>query len=300
MSSPIKPNLDKPNPDKSGSVKPDVIKLALFGTPIQSSLSPFIHRRFAQQAGLNIDYQLIDTGPELFPAQLETFRLAGGVGCNITLPLKRHAWQLSGAASQQVIEAQSANTLMQQPDGGWMAETTDGVGLLTDLKKNQGLSLQGQRILLMGAGGAAAGVLGSLLDEGPRAVVVVNRNMERASALLTQFQHATRCTVVGWDRLAQLPAFNLIINATSLGHQGVAPALSGSLFAPDALCYDMNYFKAGLPLKHLCEKLGQRYCGGLGMLVEQAAKSFHLWTGFEPETRDVIQECLAMMPGDEV
>ncbi len=282
----------------SGPDNSNPIKLALFGTPIQSSLSPFIHGRFAQQAGLSIDYQLIETGPELFPEQLEAFRLAGGVGCNITLPLKRHAWQLSARASAQVIEAQSANTLIQQSDGSWKADTTDGVGLLTDLKENQGLALQGKRILLMGAGGAAAGVLGSLLDEEPRVVVIVNRNIERARTMLAHFHQSSSCEVVGWDQLAQLPAYNLIINATSLGHQGKVPALSGAMFAPGALCYDLNYFKAGRPLQHLCETLGKPYCGGLGMLVEQAAKSFYLWTGFEPHTRPVIEECLAMTPGD--
>lgn len=286
-------------PDKSGPGKSGLVKLALFGTPIRASLSSFIHGRFAQQAGLEVDYQLIETGPEHFAEKLEAFRLAGGVGCNITLPLKRHAWQLSAQASPQVIEAQSANTLIQQPDGSWLAETTDGIGLLTDLQDNQGLSLHGQRILLMGAGGAAAGVLGSLLDAEPAEIVVVNRNIERANTMLEQFHRSSNCTVVGWGQLAQLPAFNLVLNATSLGHMGEAPALPASLFAPEALCYDMNYFKAGLPLKRLCEKLGKPYRGGLGMLVEQAAKSFYWWTGFEPQTRHVIEECLAKMPADE-
>jgi len=288
----------------------DLIKLALFGTPIQTSLSPFIHGRFAQQAGLNIDYRLIDTDREHFPEQLEAFRTTGGAGCNITMPLKRHAWQVSAQASPQVIEAQSANTLIQQAGGGWMAYTTDGIGLLTDLKENLGQSLGGQRILLLGAGGAAAGILGSLLDENPHEIVVVNRNIERANAMLKHFHNSSCCRVVGWDQLPRLsaldlptfdlPSFNLIINATSLGHEGEPPALTGSLFAPGALCYDLNYFKAALPLKRLCEQLGERYSDGLGMLVGQAARSFHLWTGFEPKIRSVIQECVAMrLPGQD-
>lgn len=288
----------------------DSIKLALFGTPIQTSLSPFIHGRFARQAGLDIDYRLIDTKPEHFPERLEAFRSAGGAGCNITMPLKRLAWQLSAQASKHVIEAQAANTLIQQAAGGWMAYTTDGIGLLTDLKENHGLSLNGQRILLLGAGGAAAGILGNLLDENPHAIVVVNRNIERARAMLRQFRNSSSCAVVGWDQLTHLPAFdlpssnlpsfNLIINATSQGHGGEPPALTASLFAPRALCYDLNYFKAALPLKRLCEQLGERYSDGLGMLVEQAARSFYLWTGFEPETRSVIKECVALkLPGQD-
>lgn len=274
----------------------DSLKLALFGTPIQTSLSPFIHTRFAQQAGLDIDYRLIDTGPEQFPQQLEAFRLGGGVGCNITLPLKRHAWQLSAAASAHVLEAQAANTLVLQSTDDWMAHTTDGAGLLTDLKTNHGLMIEGQRVLILGAGGAVAGIMSNLLDETPSAIVVANRNIERARNLIKQFKKASLCTAVSWENAAQLPAFKLIINATSLGHQGQAPPLSRSMFAEGAVCYDLNYFKASQPLKLYCEKEAISYIDGLGMLVEQAAKSFYLWTGFQPQTGPVINDCLNKMP----
>lgn len=274
----------------------DPLKLALFGTPVQSSLSPFIHTEFAQQAGLEIDYRLIDTGAEHFAQQLEAFRLGGGVGCNITLPLKRQAWELSADASVHVLQAQAANTLVLRPSDDWMAHTTDGAGLLTDLKANHGLRIAGQRILILGAGGAAAGIMGNLLDEKPQAIVVVNRNLERAGKLIEQFKNASLCTAVSWEKAAHLPAFNLVINATSLGHQGQAPSLSRSMFARGAVCYDLNYFKASQPLKRYCETEAISYIDGLGMLVEQAARSFQLWIGFKPRTGPVINECLKKMP----
>lgn len=274
----------------------DPFKLALFGTPIQTSLSPFIHTQFAQQAGLEIDYRLIDTGAEQFPQQLEAFRLGGGVGCNITLPLKHQAWQLSAVASAHVLEAQAANTLVLQPSDDWMAYTTDGAGLLTDLKANHGLKIKGQRVLILGAGGAVAGIMSNLLDENPQAIVVANRNLERATTLIKQFKNASLCSAVSWESAAQQPAFNLIINATSLGHQGQTPTLSRSMFAEAAVCYDLNYFKASQPLKLYCEKAAIAYIDGLGMLVEQAAESFHLWTGFQPQTGPVIKDCLSKMP----
>lgn len=274
----------------------DPLKLALFGTPIRTSLSPFIHAQFAQQAGLDIDYRLIDTGPEQFPQQLEAFRLGGGVGCNITLPLKRQAWQLAAAASEHVREAQAANTLVLRPSADWMAHTSDGAGLMADLKVNHGLKIAGQRVLILGAGGAAAGIMSNLLDENPQTIVVVNRNLERARELIKRFKNAELCSVVSWENVAQLPAFKLIINATSLGHQGQHPKLSRSMFAKDAVCYDLNYFKASEPLKQFCEKESVAYIDGLGMLVEQAAKSFQLWTGFQPDTEPVIKACLKKSP----
>jgi shikimate dehydrogenase len=268
-----------------------LIRLALFGQPVKSSLSPGIHRMFADQFDLEIDYQLIETGVEGFPAALENFRLAGGSGCNITLPLKQDAWRLSAAATQEASQAQAANTLVYQPSSGWFAHTTDGAGLVADLSVNHGIGLTGQRILILGAGGAAAGVLGSLLAENPRHIVLVNRNLDRARTLAAQFESSARITVSSWADLSAQGAFNLVINATSLGHHGEAPELLPLLFAPGAVCYDLNYYKASFPLKELCLEMGQPYIDGLGMLVEQAAASFYIWTGKRPDSRIVIKTC---------
>ena len=269
----------------------ELIRLALFGQPVKSSLSPVIHNRFADQFGLKVDYQLVETGAAGFPAALENFRLAGGTGCNVTLPLKQDAWRLAAQASAEVSLAQAANTLVYQKASGWFAHTTDGAGLLADLYENHGIELFDQRVLILGAGGATAGILGRLLAEKPKQIVLVNRNLERARRLAERFGSATSLTVTGWVDLPRQGTFNLVINATSLGHQGEAPALQAPSFAPGGLCYDLNYFKASLPLKNLCEKMNQPYIDGLGMLVEQAAQSFCIWTGKQPETATVIKAC---------
>jgi shikimate dehydrogenase len=269
----------------------ELIRLALFGQPVKTSLSPAIHKLFAEQFDLQISYQLIETGAETFPGELEKFRLSGGVGCNVTLPLKRDAWRLASVASDEVRLAEAANTLSYQASTGWIANTTDGVGLITDLTVNQGLDLKGMRVLVLGAGGATASVLGSLLAQNPVHITLVNRNLERANALVKRFGSNQNLSVISWDELASYSGFDLVINSTSLGHQGKAPALFSALFAPGAACYDLNYYKASLPLKQLCSNIGQKYIDGLGMLVEQAAASFYIWSGKKPDSRVVIKEC---------
>ncbi len=211
------------------------------------------------------------------------------------MPLKQEAWRLAAQASEEVSLAQAANTLVYQPSG-WFAHTTDGAGLLADLTENHAIELFDQRILILGAGGATAGILGRLLAENPHQVVLVNRNLERAQRLSDRFESSGRISVTSWSDLKRQGTFNLVINATSLGHQGEAPALPASCFAPGGLCYDLNYFKASLPLKKLCTEMHLPYVDGLGMLVEQAAKSFSIWTGKQPETGAVINACRREAP----
>jgi shikimate dehydrogenase len=269
----------------------ELIRLALFGLPIKSSLSPLIHRMFADQFGLDIEFQRIETGADGFPEALEAFRVAGGIGCNVTLPLKRDAWQLGAESSPEVSQAQAANTLVYQPPSGWFAHNTDGAGLVADLVGNHGVNLEGQRILILGAGGAVAGILGSLLAGKPRQVILVNRNLERARVLARRFVALGNIDIKSWVDLPGMGSFDLVINATSLGHHGEAPPLFASMFTPGAVCYDLNYYKASQPLQALCEEIGQSYIDGLGMLVEQAAKSFYIWTGKRPQSRGVIGKC---------
>jgi len=241
----------------------ELIKLALFGQPVKTSLSPAIHRMFAEQFGLDIEYRLIEPADGDFPKALEAFRQTGGVGCNVTLPFKRDAWQLAAGSSAEVSQAQAANTLVHQ-SSGWFAHTTDGAGFITDLKGNHGMDISGQRVLILGAGGATAGILGKLLAEKPQQIVLVNRNLERARHLSERFDSSGIISVTSWSDLSGLGVFNLVINATSLGHQGEAPPLNTSSFAEGGLCYDLNYFKASLPLKKHCEDIRQPYIDGLG------------------------------------
>lgn len=268
-----------------------LISLALFGQPVKTSLSPVIHRLFADQFDLRISYQLIETGAGAFAAELEKFRLSGGTGCNVTLPLKREAWRLAAVSSDEVCLAEAANTLSYEASSGWIANTTDGTGLVTDMTVNHGLDLGGARILMLGAGGAAASVLASLLAQNPAQITLVNRNLDRANALAQRFESAQNLSVISWNELPSHSGFDLLINSTSLGHQGRAPALFAGLFASGAVCYDLNYYKASEPLKQLCSDMGQTYIDGLGMLVEQAAASFYIWTGQKANSQVVIEEC---------
>lgn len=244
---------------------------------------------FAGQFGLDIEYELIDIGVDGFHQALEDFRIAGGCGCNVTLPLKREAWQLAVDTTSEVKLAHAANTLVCLSSGGWFAHNTDGIGLVRDLTVNHGIKLAGERILILGAGGAAAGILGSLLACEPGGIVLVNRNIERAGALAAHHGGEAKVSVTDWTGLEALGGFDLVINATSLGHQGEVPPLVSSLFAAGSCCYDLNYHKASLPLKSWCENMGQAYIDGLGMLVEQAAESFSIWTGKKPVTGTVIK-----------
>lgn len=244
---------------------------------------------FADQFGLEIDYQKIDAGPDEFPTALEAFRHAGGTGCNITLPLKNDAWQLAVDSSPQVGQAQAANTLVYQTSG-WFAHNTDGIGLVADLTRNHAVDLNDRRILILGAGGATAGILGELLAAKPMEIMLVNRNLERAHALAQRFDSLGEVKVTAWSELVRRGSFDLVINATSLGHQGKTPPLLESVFAKGSVCYDLNYYKASLPLKKLCERMGQRYIDGLGMLVEQAVESFTIWTGKRPAGSVVVKK----------
>ena len=270
----------------------ELIRLALFGSPIKSSLSPRIHSLFAAQFDLEIEYQGIESQAEGFPVALEKFHLAGGVGCNVTMPIKREAWQLAAQSSEDVRQAQAANTLVYE-SSAWVAHNTDGAGLVADLTGNLGVELEGRRIMILGAGGSVAGILGPLLACDPREIMLVNRSPERAWALAKRFSSVG---YVGVTALKDLPCldlrthggYDLVINATSLGHHGEAPPLTRDLFAQNALCYDLNYFRASEPLKKYCKELRQPYIDGLGMLVEQAAKSFFIWTGKQPDSRVVI------------
>jgi len=274
---------------------PALTRLALFGQPVAASPSPSVHRAFGRQFGLEIDYRRIETPPGGLPRALQRFREQGGTGCNITVPLKGEAWRLAATSTEAVERAQAANTLVNRPSGGWAAHNTDGIGLVRDLRLNQAVDLTARRVLLLGAGGAAAGILGELLAAGVSAVVLVNRNPERARALAGRFGDAGRLAVTDWESLPRQGSFHLVVNATSLGHAGEAPVLGAASFTAGSLCYDLNYLRAAEPLRKLCEKMGQAYVDGIGMLVEQAAESFYLWTQKRPDTGPVIPEIRGML-----
>lgn len=264
-----------------------LIRLAVFGQPVSQSLSPRIHRLFARQCGLEIEYRAIEASPDTFRQQLEQLASAGGLGCNVTVPLKNEAWRIADRASAGADRAEAANTL-RFSDQEWYADNTDGGGLVWDLRTSAGLELTGKRIGLLGAGGAAAGVLGALLSNGPQVVFIANRTVEKARALAQRHLDLGPVEVCGFDIVGEAGPFDLLVNATSLGHAGHAPDVVPAWLTDEGLCYDMNYGNAAQALRERCQSQDIRYRDGLGMLVGQAALSFELWTGKIPDATSTL------------
>lgn len=264
-----------------------LIKLAVFGQPVAKSLSPRIHGLFAEQFGLPVEYRAIEATPESFTAEVAALARAGGRGCNVTVPFKNAAWRLATRCSEDANRAEAANTLVFTP-GEWYADSTDGGGLAGDLEQGNGFDIGGSRICLLGAGGAAGSVLAALMRRRPDRIVVANRTGEKAAGLAEGHADLGPVEAARLDELASHGPFDLVINATSMGHRGAAPPLPPGLFAEGALCYDMNYGAAAAPLETACRELGVLYSDGLGMLVGQAALSFRIWTGESPDTAPVL------------
>jgi shikimate dehydrogenase len=279
-----------------------LIKLAVFGKPVAHSLSPRIHSLFAAQCGLEIDYRAIEATPESFPGLVAKLAGNGGRGCNITVPLKHDAWKLADRCSESAARAQAANTLVfygsKEPQAGagkrdsfvWYADSTDGMGLVNDLQSIPGFRLRGARVCLIGAGGAAASVLGALLRSEPESVLVANRTKQRAVELAQAHSDLGIIDACSPDELRARASFDVLINATSLGHAGGTPELPFSCLKTGGLCYDMNYGRAAEPLRQMCLKNSFRYSDGLGMLVAQAALSFRLWSDQAPDAAEVLRE----------
>lgn len=269
-----------------------MIRLAVFGSPVRQSRSPAIHSLFAQQCGLDVDYQAIEATVENFAGLVRALAARGGLGCNITAPFKHQAWQLAQRDSSSARRARAANTLVFESADDWYADNTDGRGLVQDLSANLGRQIRDSRICIIGAGGAAAGILGDLLAQEPDSITIANRTVERARELQQTFNTdltAPAVSAISLDDLGSAAAFELVINATSLGHQTRHPGLPENIFLPGSLCYDLNYSAAAEPLRAFCGEKGISYEDGLGMLVEQAALSFQLWTHHKPETTPVLE-----------
>ncbi len=260
-----------------------MLKLAVFGHPVTGSKSPAIHARFAEGAGLDVDYRAVDCPGGQLAEALEKFAEAGGRGCNLTVPLKREGLALAASASGAARDAGACNTLVRR-DGAWHADNTDGAGLVADLER-LGIGLADRRLLIVGAGGAVAGVLGPLIARAPARITIANRSVDRAEALAQRFANrGVEIEGSGLDALAGVGAHDLIVQGTSLGHRGQAPALPDGAVAPGAVAYDLNYGPAFEPFRAWCTARGITARDGRGMLIEQAALAFELFTGTRPDT----------------
>lgn len=265
-------------------------RYAVIGNPVEHSLSPAIHAEFARATGQDIAYGRILAPLDGFAAAAAAFRADGGKGLNVTLPFKQEAWRIAETHAAQAREAGAVNTLKFE-DGRIAGHNTDGTGLVRDLQDNLGCPVRGRRVLLMGAGGAASGVLGSLLRESPQQLVVANRTPEKAVELVARFLALHKFAAKGVSAVSYAALsgarFDIVVNATSAGLAGDMPPLPSDLYAPAALAYEMVYGRR-TPFMEFSARCGARTVDGLGMLVEQAAESFFIWRGVRPATKAVI------------
>ena len=257
------------------------------GYPVSHSRSPEIHTRFASQFGLDLEYRRIEVAPGSLPAAVASFRAMGGVGCNVTVPLKEEAARLSNELGFEAAQSGAANTLTAIRGGRTRGDNTDGVGLIRQLRENLGVHLEGSKMLIIGAGGAVRGVLPALLAAGSAKIVIVNRTPERARDLARRFACLGEIRVAASDS-TELKAMDIVINASSAGMAGLAPSLP-STAAKGALCVDLAYGPAAEPFMAWAQSGGARAVhDGWGMLVEQAAESFSIWHGHRPDTSALI------------
>ncbi len=266
----------------------NTLRLALFGSPVGHSPSPRLHKAFAAQFDLDIDYRLIEASPADFPEKLDRFRWGGGRGCNITLPLKHIACNLADSRTGRAETASAANTLWWDESGQLNADNTDGRGLVRDMINNLEMTITGRELLILGAGGATAGIMGPLLECNPGSLTIANRTVERAEALAIRHSRLGKTSCISIRELGRCPKFHLVIDATSTGHQGLTPDIPRHIISDSEACYSLNYGRAAKPLENWCQQLETSFHSGWGMLVEQAALSFEIWTGKRPDTRSVL------------
>lgn len=262
-------------------------RYAVFGNPVRHSRSPDIHHAFAAQTNDDLLYERIEAPLDGFAAALTAFFEAGGRGANVTVPFKEQAFELCEVLTERAQRAGAVNTIWRE-QGRLHGDNTDGPGLVADLRDNLGWPLAGQRLLVLGAGGAVRGVLGPLLEQQPAELVIANRTLARAQALAERFAD-TGVPVRACVPAALTGPFDLLINAVSAGLQGEMPALPDGLVAPHSRAYDMVYGERPTPFMAWATGAGASESrDGLGMLVEQAAEAYCLWRGHRPATAAVL------------
>jgi len=273
-------------------------RYAVVGNPVAHSLSPRIHAAFARATGEALSYETLLAPPDGFRATVEAFFAAGGAGLNVTVPFKAEAAAWVTALSPAAARAGAVNTIVAQGSrpgsapADYLGCNTDGAGLVRDLRVNCAETLAGARVLMLGAGGAARGAVGPLLDEQPAALTVANRTAGRAEALAHDFADHSPAGVLTACPIGRLRGpFDVIVNATSAGLSGESGIDPRGAIAGGALCYDMVYRLDGPTAfcRWAAAHGARRSVDGLGMLVEQAALAFELWRGVAPATRPVLE-----------
>lgn len=265
-------------------------RYAVIGHPVEHSRSPEIHAAFAEQTGEDIVYERLPAAADAFVETAARFFADGGAGLNVTLPFKAEAARFADLLTERAIAAGTVNTLKRLEDGRREGDNTDGPGLVRDIMDNLGFEPGAHGLLLLGAGGAASGVLAPLLATSPDRAVIANRTAARAVELAHRFTDHGPVSGIGLDTLADHEPFDLVINATSASLSDAVPDLPEGLFAPGALAYDMVYGDNATAFERWAREHGAaRTSDGFGMLVEQAAESFLLWRGIRPDTPPLLR-----------
>ncbi len=265
------------------------------GNPVEHSQSPFIHAEFARQTGQAMEYGRLLWPLEGFEGSVRALVESGAKGCNITVPFKFEAARIASRLTQRAALAEAANVLSFDTEG-WRGDNTDGIGLVRDIEHNAGVVLRDQRVLLIGAGGAAAGVLGPLLQARPAEVVVANRTLHKARALVDRHRPAAAAALLHASTLADCgEGFDVLVNATASSLHGGAIPVSHKALRPGALALDMMYGPAAQVFLDWAAEHGATGRDGLGMLVEQAGAAFELWRGVRPDTAPVLTALRARM-----
>lgn len=285
----------------SRSAHPPVITHVVAGQPVSHSRSPWIHARFAALTGQAVSYDRLEVTPGQLREALLAFQARGGQGCNVTVPCKFEAHELAVRRTPRAELAQAVNTLRFDAQG-WWGDNTDGVGLVRDLTANAGWTLAGRHLLVLGAGGAAAGILAPLLQARPARVDVVNRSPDRAQALAARHQDLAHQhgVILAAHALADadaLPVPDLIVNASAASLAGDAKPLPDRLLRPGQQVVDLMYGPSAQGFLDWAASHGAQTRDGLGMLVEQAAEAFHAWTGVMPPGPQVLAELRQRIDG---
>jgi shikimate dehydrogenase len=265
-----------------------VDRYGVMGYPVAQSRSPMIHRLFATQTGQEIQYELLQVSPDKLEQAVRQFQRTGGKGLNITVPHKTEVTRLVDHLSERAGTAGAVNTLTFK-EGEVFGDNTDGFGLLRDLVVNLEVTLEGMKILVLGAGGATRGIIGPLLEMQPASLIIANRTLGKAEALATHFSRSGPVSACRFNAVPVQEDYGLIINATSAGVRGQTPPYPGAAVSDQTLCYDLSYGLKPTPFSVWAKEQGaaQSFMGW-GMLVEQAAESFRIWRDVRPDTSDIL------------
>lgn len=265
-------------------------RYGVMGYPVSHSRSPVIHRLFALQTGQDIQYELLQVAPDKLETAVRQFQRTGGKGLNITVPHKSEVVRLVDHLSERASTAGAVNTLTFR-DSEIYGDNTDGIGLVRDLVVNLGLSIEGANILVLGAGGATRGILGPLLELSPASLRIANRTLDKAQVLANHFSSSGPVSACRFNVVPVDTGYDLVINATSAGLHGDAPPYPAAAISRDTFCYDLSYGLKPTPFSVWAREQGAaRSVMGWGMLVEQAAESFHIWRGVRPDTEPVLRQ----------